>query len=262
MTPAPATRLIDEGDRTFEVTHTPGYSPGSIMLWEASTGILFSGDTVYDGPLVNDAFHSDVDAYIASMKRILELPVRVVHGGHFPSFGGTRYHALIKACLEARGNERIWCDTRVRVLTVNTASYASIRSILEGGLDRVPPGPNRGGLCPNTNICAAPAIARARKGGPMLTNPTLEPMQRLGLRGMAAAYCDLAEHAHELGREEMARTGKRLANSLRAARLRFPEACIEDIDFAAGAWLKAHENLIVSGNTGKTWFGSALGHQA
>ena len=87
MTPAPATRLIDEGDRTFEVIHTPGHSPGSIMLGEASTGILFTGDTVYDGPLVDDAFHSDVGAYIASMKRILELTVRVVHGGHFPSFG-------------------------------------------------------------------------------------------------------------------------------------------------------------------------------
>ena len=122
----------------------------------------------------------------------------------------------------------------------------------------------------------------------MLTNPTLELMQRLGLRGMATAYCDLAEQANELeredwlalvlDREETVRTDKRLANRLRAARLRFPEACIEDIDFttgrgvdrrtilalAGGAWLKAHENLIVSGETrtGKTWFGCALGHQA
>ncbi len=96
----------------------------------------------------------------------------------------------------------------------------------------------------------------------MLTNPTLEPMQRLGLRGMAAAYCDLAEQAHELDREETARTGKRLANSLRAARRRFPEACIEEIGLADGAWLKAYESLIVSGNTGNTWFGCALGHQA
>ncbi len=45
------------------------------------------------------------------------------------------------SCLEGRRNEPIWCDTRVRVLTVNTTSYASIRSILETGLDRVPPEP-------------------------------------------------------------------------------------------------------------------------
>ena len=56
--PAPATRLIEDGDtldfgdRQFEVIHTPEHSPGSIALWEPASGVLFSGDTVYDGPLV------------------------------------------------------------------------------------------------------------------------------------------------------------------------------------------------------------------
>ena len=105
---APASRLIEDGDtidlgdRHLEVIHTPGHSPGEIMLWEAASGILFSGDTVYDGPLIDDAYHSDVAAYVASMKRILDLPVRVVHGGHFPSFDGARYRELIRAYLEER----------------------------------------------------------------------------------------------------------------------------------------------------------------
>ncbi|MEE8145302.1 MAG: MBL fold metallo-hydrolase [Kiloniellales bacterium] len=109
VTAAPATRLvgdgdvIDLGDRHFEVMHTPGHSPGEIMLWEAASGILFSGDTVYDGPLIDDAYHSDIAAYVVSMKRILDLPVRLVHGGHFPSFGGARYRALIREYLEAKG---------------------------------------------------------------------------------------------------------------------------------------------------------------
>jgi len=106
--PAPATRLladgdlIDLGDRHFEVIHTPGHSPGEIMLWEAASGLLFSGDTVYDGPLIDDTYHSDVAAYVASMERILDLPVRVVHGGHFPSFDGSRYRRLVRAYLEAK----------------------------------------------------------------------------------------------------------------------------------------------------------------
>ena len=81
-----------------------------------------------------------------------------------------------------------------------------------------------------------------------------------------------------LDREAAMRADKRLANRLRAAKLRFHDACIEDIDFASergldrrnilsladGAWLKAHENLIVTGQTGtgKTWLGCAFGHQA
>lgn len=106
---APATRLleagdvIDLGDRQFEVIHTPGHSPGGIMLFEEATQILFSGDTVYDGVLIDDAYHSDLAAYIATMKRIHDLPVRVVHGGHYPSFDGARYRELIKAWLEEKG---------------------------------------------------------------------------------------------------------------------------------------------------------------
>ena len=105
---APATRLledgdvIDLGDRHFEVMHTPGHSPGGIMLFERASEMLFAGDTVYDGPLIDDAYHSDIPTYVATMKRIVDLPVRVVHGGHFPSFDGGRYRALIRAYLDAR----------------------------------------------------------------------------------------------------------------------------------------------------------------
>ena len=70
---APATRLIDEGDvldlgdRVLQVLHTPGHSPGGISLWEAATQTLFSGDIVYDGPLVEDAYHSNLDDYASSL---------------------------------------------------------------------------------------------------------------------------------------------------------------------------------------------------
>jgi glyoxylase-like metal-dependent hydrolase (beta-lactamase superfamily II) len=106
---APATRIvtdgdvIDLGDRHFEVIHTPGHSPGGIALWEATTGILFSGDIHYDGPLGEDLYHSDPADYLRSMKRLHDIPVRVVHGGHYPSFDGPRHRALIRSWLDARG---------------------------------------------------------------------------------------------------------------------------------------------------------------
>jgi glyoxylase-like metal-dependent hydrolase (beta-lactamase superfamily II) len=104
---APATRIltdgdrIDLGDRSFDVIHTPGHSPGGIALWEAATGILFSGDIVYDGPLIEDTYHADADDYHRSMVRLYDLPVRIVHGGHFPSYGGERHRRIIKDWLEA-----------------------------------------------------------------------------------------------------------------------------------------------------------------
>jgi glyoxylase-like metal-dependent hydrolase (beta-lactamase superfamily II) len=86
--------VIDLGDRSFEVLHLPGHSPGSIGLWEPGTGTLFSGDAVYDGPLLDMLPESDIADYCATMRRLLELPVEVVHGGHDPSFGRPRLHEI------------------------------------------------------------------------------------------------------------------------------------------------------------------------
>src|SRR6478735_3197504 len=124
----------------------------------------------------------------------------------------------------------------------------------------------------------------------MLTNPTLDQMSALGLAGMATAYRELIEQAHGndlsfderlglmLDREIAVRTDRRLTNRLATAKLRFANASIEDIDFgshrgldrrnvlslAQGAWLKANENLILTGQTGtgKTWLACAIGRQA
>ena len=124
----------------------------------------------------------------------------------------------------------------------------------------------------------------------MLTHPTLDQMAALGLTGMADAWKALAEQdpgqALErnewlglmLDRESAARADKRFANRLRNAKMRFPNACIEDVDFAAsrgldrrqilalaqGDWIKAREQIILTGQTGtgKTWLACAFGHQA
>jgi glyoxylase-like metal-dependent hydrolase (beta-lactamase superfamily II) len=103
LTPAPVTGLIeagdviDLGDRVFEVLHMPGHSPGSIGLWEAATGTLFSGDALYDGPLLDEGDDGDIPAYLDTMRRLEKVPARVVHGGHDPSFGRERLVELVRA---------------------------------------------------------------------------------------------------------------------------------------------------------------------
>ncbi|VVP14685.1 MBL fold metallo-hydrolase [Pseudomonas fluorescens] len=97
---AQATRLIDEGDvvdlgdTAFEVLHLPGHSPGSIGLWEKNSGTLFSGDAIYDGPLLDKIEGANLADYQRTMQRLRHLPVEVVHGGHDPSFGRARMHEL------------------------------------------------------------------------------------------------------------------------------------------------------------------------
>ena len=109
--PAPLTQFIDEGDvldlgdRVFTVLHLPGHSPGSIALYEKNTGLFFSGDTVYDGDLLDNLHHSDTEAYLASLQRLKELPVSTVHAGHFNSFGRAEMLQIIEEYLA--GGSRI-----------------------------------------------------------------------------------------------------------------------------------------------------------
>ncbi len=93
---------IDLGNRLFEVLHLPGHSPGSLGLWEAKTGTLFSGDALYDGELLDDLPDSNIPDYLSTMKRLAGLPVEVVHGGHEPSFNRERMLILINQYLASR----------------------------------------------------------------------------------------------------------------------------------------------------------------
>jgi DNA replication protein DnaC len=122
----------------------------------------------------------------------------------------------------------------------------------------------------------------------VLTHPTLDQLNQLGLLGMAAAFDTLADadvagltHAEWLAllleREISYRHDKRLAARLRYARLRH-HAAVEDVDYRTvrgldralfqklsdGQWIDDHDNLILCGPTGigKSWLASALGHRA
>lgn len=123
----------------------------------------------------------------------------------------------------------------------------------------------------------------------MLTHPTLDQLQALGLHGMAKAFSAIiaSEEAHSLShpewlailldREASDRRDKRLAMRLRYARLRH-NATVEDVDYrsprgldrslfqklAAAQWVEARENVIICGPTGigKSWLACALGQRA
>ena len=99
--PAPLTNeveegdIIDLGDRSFQVLHFPGHSPGSIALWEEKTGIMFTGDTLYDGVLFDHLYHSVPELFRESLQRLKTFPLRTVHGGHDASFDNKRMQIIV-----------------------------------------------------------------------------------------------------------------------------------------------------------------------
>lgn len=78
-------QLIDVGGTSLEVLHTPGHSPGGCCLYDRSAGVLFSGDTLFNGgPGATGRSFSDHATILRSIAgRLLDLPPdTVVHTGH------------------------------------------------------------------------------------------------------------------------------------------------------------------------------------
>jgi len=76
-------QLLDLGNRTLEVLHCPGHSPGGVVLLDRANGILFSTDVAYVGYLY--AFAGDeLHTYHASLMRLASLApqLRVLYPSH------------------------------------------------------------------------------------------------------------------------------------------------------------------------------------
>ena len=124
----------------------------------------------------------------------------------------------------------------------------------------------------------------------MLTHPTLDQLRGLKLDGMADAFLELEQqdvardltHAEWLAllldREIANRTTKRTQIRLRAARLRYSQASVEDVNYRAQRqldkalfqqlatcrWIAEKRNLLIGGKCGlgKTWLACALAQRA
>jgi len=124
----------------------------------------------------------------------------------------------------------------------------------------------------------------------MMLEMTLQKLKQMKLFGMAEAIVEQNQSAmysnlpfeERLGliidRECTVRDNRRLVNLLRGARLRYPQACPEEIDFRTprglskdvvvsliqNGWIAGKQNIIITGPTGsgKTFIACALANSA
>jgi DNA replication protein DnaC len=124
----------------------------------------------------------------------------------------------------------------------------------------------------------------------MLIQHTIDRLQEMGLHGMAQALDaqrtqpDVQGLAFEdrlgllVDQEWTLRQNRRLTRLLQEAKLRYPTACLEDVDYhhprgldrgllrslGTGDWIRAHQVALICGPTGvgKSWIGCALGNAA
>lgn len=124
----------------------------------------------------------------------------------------------------------------------------------------------------------------------MLKEQTLNKLSEMGLRGMAKSFEEkiLRPDHRDLSFEEffglvvddeyLYRKDQRLYRLMQMAKLKFPSACLEDIDYQASRgilknkvlslqnneWIENHQNLLITGPTGvgKSYLACAFGQWA
>jgi glyoxylase-like metal-dependent hydrolase (beta-lactamase superfamily II) len=77
--------VVEVGSARLEVLHTPGHSPGGVCLHLADAGVVFTGDTLFNGgPGATGRSFSDKPTLLSSIEgRLFALPPQtVVHTGH------------------------------------------------------------------------------------------------------------------------------------------------------------------------------------
>jgi glyoxylase-like metal-dependent hydrolase (beta-lactamase superfamily II) len=78
-------QVITVGGGQLHVLHTPGHAPGAVCFHVPSLGVVFTGDTLFNGgPGATGRSYSDLGTIVASIKaRLLTLPPEtIVHTGH------------------------------------------------------------------------------------------------------------------------------------------------------------------------------------
>jgi glyoxylase-like metal-dependent hydrolase (beta-lactamase superfamily II) len=84
LQPLKTGQKLKSGSAEFEVLHTPGHSPGSVVLHDKGTGSAVVGDTVFcDGGVGRwDLPGGDLSQLISSLKRLEKLGLRNMYPGH------------------------------------------------------------------------------------------------------------------------------------------------------------------------------------
>ena len=70
-------RRIALGNREVRVLHLPGHTPDAVALWDEASGLLWTGDSYYEGPIWLFVPETDWTAYAASVDRMAALVPRL-----------------------------------------------------------------------------------------------------------------------------------------------------------------------------------------
>jgi cyclase len=75
--------VLHVGETTFRCLHTPGHTPGQLAVHVPEEGVVFTGDTIFNG-CQTWLMTSDIDGWLAALERIRGLDFEHLVPGHGP----------------------------------------------------------------------------------------------------------------------------------------------------------------------------------
>lgn len=100
--------ILDLGDRTLQVIHTPGHSPGHCCFYEQDRRWLYSGDLIYKGCLYAFYPTTDPQLFYNSVRRVQKYEIsRVLPGHHQLSIPGSMIDEIEAAFAQIERNGKL-----------------------------------------------------------------------------------------------------------------------------------------------------------
>jgi len=104
---------LDLGGRTLQIISVPGHTPDSIALYDAKNSLLFTGDMFYPGPIFLYRPETNLDAYVASIKRMAALPdVKLLLPAHNVPVADPAYLPKVVTAMEQVRSGKVKAEQR------------------------------------------------------------------------------------------------------------------------------------------------------
>jgi glyoxylase-like metal-dependent hydrolase (beta-lactamase superfamily II) len=125
--------LIHVDGLALRAVHTPGHASNHVCFLLSSNGMLFTGDHIMQGStVVIWPPDGNMRAYLQSLRRLLEVDMRVLAPGH--GYLIESPHAEVERLIQ----HRLRREDKVRQAVLQTAEPATIEMLLPRAYDDVP----------------------------------------------------------------------------------------------------------------------------
>jgi len=125
--------LLQCDGASFRAVHTPGHASNHVCFLLSSNGMLFTGDHIMQGStVVIWPPDGNMRAYLESLRRLLELDIRVLAPGH--GYLMESPHAEVERLVQ----HRLRREDKVRQAVLQAGEPATIEILLPRAYDDVP----------------------------------------------------------------------------------------------------------------------------